>query len=588
MNIQTKEPEMREHIFEQVHIRRSVLAGFALAAVVLLAMFAHAASPAIQAQTASNDCFGGALSDDPIHCEVFEWAHNTGVIEVDAVYRVGKALHIFLTQADHRNEAVLKKMLAKTQEVARRTGEHGCVLEPELCDAGVLVAEPLDISGYILPVPSVYKNIRLFQGGAEARRSFPGWRAFQELWPEASDGVSGTAGTDGDFDISGVDRTSFPALADNCYRLVFHHSDVNSACRMWDDYSSLRIANIYSDTWNDKVYFYVKAGTGEEEVRVATAKTVLMNSQPDTFTEDRLVVVSVPHDFEELWRWSLVLDRFANSSGNTLGITHVELDFNTLPGIEEDQRYLFPSKDAPDLTSYIMEHEGNVADGLRWRLIIEVETFDFEKTVAGLPRLLKQLEIPDSAVGLILEQNHRIARRAQAEPITVDLVKIPEVPLDRLDSAPPTPVGNVDIEPDVPLDQPAGDAAPPTTVAAVDIESEVPDEQPAYDASPPTTVADVDIEPEVPLDQPAGDAAPPTTTTDADIEPEVSQDQTAGDAVLTPTASGDVPLPPTVGNDSALRFWWVWAAAGFAVLAAALGGTLAFRRRSASEDRPTT
>ena len=123
---------------------------------------------------------------------------------MDAVYRVGGALYIFLTQADHLDAtAVLKTMLAKTQEVARRTGEHGCVLEHELCDVGVLVAEPLDISGYILPVPSVYKNIRLFPGGAEARRSFPGWQAFQELWPEASGGVSGATGTEGDFDISG-------------------------------------------------------------------------------------------------------------------------------------------------------------------------------------------------------------------------------------------------------------------------------------------------------------------------------------------------------------------------------------------------
>ena len=174
----------------------------------------------------------------------------------------------------------------------------------------------------------------------------------------------------------------------------------------------------------------MKAVTGEQEARVAAAKAAVLSKNPGFYTDDQVVVVAVPHDFQELWRWSLVLDRFANSSGNTLGITHVELRFNWLLGIDEDQRYLFPSEDAPDLTSYIREHEGNVADGLRVRLIIRVETFDFEKTVAGLPRLLKQLEIPDSAVGLILEQNHRIARRAQAEPITVDLAKIPDFPLE--------------------------------------------------------------------------------------------------------------------------------------------------------------
>ena len=146
-------------------------------------------------------------------------------------------------------------------------------------------------------------------------------------------------------------------------------------------------------------------------------------------------------------------------------------------------------------------------------------TLEFEKTVAGLPRLLKQLEIPESAVGLILEVKHRLPERAFTEPGVSD--------------------GNV---------------------------------------------AQLDIA-KLPLDLP--DIVLPTAVGDVDIEPDLAQDQTAGDAVLTPTASGDVPLPPTVGNDFALRFWWIWAAAAFAVLATGLGGILAFRRRSTSEDGPT-
>lgn len=361
----------------------------------------------------SSDCFGGALSSDPIHCEVFEWAHNEGVVDVDAVYRAGKALYIYLTQTEELDDAARKKMLAKSQEVAQRTGEYECVLAPRLCGSGVLSAGR--DGGYILPKSSVYQTIEVFPGGAEARRSSPGWQVFQQFWPEYAGGVGGATGTADDFDISEVDRTNFLMLIGNCSSLVTEAPRLNNACRMWEKYPGLEIASKETDTWNDKVYVYVKADAEEEESKGAAAKTALMNSQPDYYTEDRLVVVPVPHDFEELWRWSLVLDRFANSSGNTLGITRAMLGFNELGGLGKDREYVFPLEDAPDLTDYIREHEG-FPDGSRWRLIIQVETLDFENTFAGLSRLLRQLEIPESAVGLIFEKKHHLAERGQLEP----------------------------------------------------------------------------------------------------------------------------------------------------------------------------
>ena len=162
----------------------------------------------------SSDCFGGALSSDPIHCEVFQWAHNEGVVDVDAVYRAGKALYIYLTQTEELDDAARKKMLAKSQEVAQRTGEYECVLAPRLCGSGVLSAGR--DGGYILPKSSVYQTIEVFPGGAEARRSSPGWQVFQQFWPEYAGGVGGATGTADDFDISEVDRTNFLMLIGNC------------------------------------------------------------------------------------------------------------------------------------------------------------------------------------------------------------------------------------------------------------------------------------------------------------------------------------------------------------------------------------
>ena len=239
---------------------------------------------------------------------------------------------------------------------------------------------------------------------------------FEQLWPEVTGVVGGASGGDDDFDISGVDRTNLPNLRGNCGSSpVVDDAGLNDVCWMWERHPGLGIANFYDDTWNDKVYVYVKARAGEEAAKIAAAKTTLMNWQPEDFTNDRLVVVAVPHDLEELWRWSLVLERFANSSGNTLGITDARLYFNELGGLGKDRKYLFPLEDAPDLTDHVLERDG-FPDGLLWRLIIHVETLEFEKTVAGLPRLLRQLEIPESAVGLIYEKEHVLAERAYPEP----------------------------------------------------------------------------------------------------------------------------------------------------------------------------
>ena len=243
---------------------------------------------------------------------------------MDAVYRAGNALHIYLTQSDRLDDATLERMLGKSQEVARRTGEHDCVLESLLCASGELGSN--QVPGYILPKSPAYDVIEILPGGAEARRSSPGWQTFQQLWPEAAEGAGGATGTGRDFDISGVDRTTFPTLRGNCDSLVNDAGRLHFSCLYWDGFPSLRIAAIEHETIDGKVYVYVKVAAGEDEAaKLTAARAALMRDQPDYHTEERLAVVAVPHDFEELWRWSLVLDRFAHSSGNTLGITLAEL-----------------------------------------------------------------------------------------------------------------------------------------------------------------------------------------------------------------------------------------------------------------------
>ena len=78
----------------------------------------HAAGP-------SDDCFGGALSDDALHCYVLQKAHDEGIIVVDAVYRGGKVLFVYLDQTNYvevggkQNQAIREI----AQEYPRDTGE---------------------------------------------------------------------------------------------------------------------------------------------------------------------------------------------------------------------------------------------------------------------------------------------------------------------------------------------------------------------------------------------------------------------------------------------------------------------------------
>ena len=71
----------------------------------------------------------------------------------------------------------------------------------------------------------------------------------------------------------------------------------------------------------------VKTPPGEEEQVATTTRKVLAERNPQ-LSQDNIVIIPVKYDFEDLWRWQLVLDRFAASSGNTIGIVQAEVGLN--------------------------------------------------------------------------------------------------------------------------------------------------------------------------------------------------------------------------------------------------------------------
>ena len=64
------------------------------------AFLAAHSSPVAQAGDPPGDCWGGALSADPLHCYVLDQAHSAGVIDVEAMYEASRVLHVYLTQTD--------------------------------------------------------------------------------------------------------------------------------------------------------------------------------------------------------------------------------------------------------------------------------------------------------------------------------------------------------------------------------------------------------------------------------------------------------------------------------------------------------
>ena len=67
-----------------------------LAAGILSLFLGIYSIPVIHAEEPPDDCWGGTLSADPLHCHVIDEAHREGIIEVEGIYDDGNgALYIF-------------------------------------------------------------------------------------------------------------------------------------------------------------------------------------------------------------------------------------------------------------------------------------------------------------------------------------------------------------------------------------------------------------------------------------------------------------------------------------------------------------
>ncbi len=393
---------MSSHISKSVRSRWYVpsialaMTAFAIAALAIYAV------PSVHAAPPPGDCWGGALSDDPLHCRVLEEAQRDGIIEVETIYEGGGVLYVYLAQNAPVGDEVYLYIKTKGKEC---DGLYGC-------ESGVLSVYTEDHLGYTLPRLAVYQDIMLRPGGADAVRSERGWAAFKQLWPEAGAGAGGAGGAagaggpsgSGSFDVSDIDLVNIPEV--DCA----HPRSWSSSCNQWQRLPSLGIAGWHKEDLGQKRYVQVKA-TSDDDPKVQAARERILQKYRK-MTEDDLEIIPVKYDYEELWRWSHMVDRFVSSRGNTIGIREAWVDTNDARGFGAKDVVVFPLDDLKALP-YMNDPEwGPYRDWASARETVVVSVLDAQRAEEALPDLLRQLGIPLDAVGMIVQFDETPPSRA--------------------------------------------------------------------------------------------------------------------------------------------------------------------------------
>ena len=382
-----------------------LLAALLLTAYSSAIPLAHAQeSDAPAATPPAGDCWGGVLSDDPLHCYALEEAQRDGVIVVEGLYLVGNELRVYFRFAsDSTTYFALPDILrANAREfaiqhpgrVTYNFGDHRCSGgDGEASFRDCILDYTFTSEGPIFPWDSSYDVITFHTGGAKGRKQAAGWASWRQLWPADSPGATGTSGT---FDVSDVDTTNFPEI--ECAP-----PNQTQSCAQYTDHPDWGIAGIHAGGGR-KTYVQVKAIKGEEAAAEAALRAKMKQSGIKVaYDANRIIVIPVKYDYKQFWQWSVVLDRFAISSSNTIGITGAHVGENG-GGYEVTIFPLNDLQDAGENTSSLRE-------------TIHVWAIDPQRVVDALPTLLPLLGIPIDAVGVVGRVHGLRAELIQPQPL---------------------------------------------------------------------------------------------------------------------------------------------------------------------------
>ena len=338
------------------------------------------------------DCWNGVLSDDPLHCYILEEAQRTGHIDIVAIYlaRERGPLYIFLSQTRPIREYVGRFLKAKAHEHLRSAGRCGNYTGDDRTRCFDEILDRKSLSPLwrnfqywsALPESRGYEEILLRVGGTDGRRSVPGWASWSLVWPAGGRSARVSSG----LDVSDVDVTNVPDP--DCSRDF--PGIMLPSCRVWEARRETGVAGLHfnREVESTTMYFQVKSPLPEKEVRLKNLKREVSRG----FNPKRRPVEIIPvrYDFGQLWRWSVILNRFSLSVGNTVGIVRAKVDLNY--SVYGDSRDVWINGVEP----------AGLGEWLHVRNILIVYALDRDAAVATFPELLPQLGIPIDAVGLVL------------------------------------------------------------------------------------------------------------------------------------------------------------------------------------------
>ena len=403
--------------------RRFGAAWVGAALAVVFAVQAWAPSAEAQARSGGapppGDCWGGVLSGDPLHCYVFEEAQKAGLMKVDSMYLApGLApLYVYLEQSELASAELMKFLHDKTFEYMAQPGKEPDSYGAADCDGltgrswyrcvDKALGYPTwtvfsSMASLRFPPSLEYPAIALRVGGGEARRSVGGWASWKQLWPvPVGGGASGSTG----FDVSDVDLTNVPGA--DC-----HTGTMALSCLAWVALAGAEpgFAGMHAHDYGDTIYVQTTtpipkdpAGLEALKRRLAPAfeESILHWSRISRGESYKVEFIPVKYNFGQLWRWNVILDRFALSAGNTVGIdagwvrTNAEFD----DGRHPEYTWLNGVQPAGS--------DGATHNWDRVRNILAVMTLDPAATIVAFPTLLPALGIPLDAVGLVIRADDR-------------------------------------------------------------------------------------------------------------------------------------------------------------------------------------
>lgn len=413
-----------------MHERMSLIKWWILVPVV--GITAVVAGSSILALTTNapplGNCFEGILSQDPLHCYGLEQSQNRGLIDVETVYAADGVLYFSLRQDTDVADSVYDFIKAKSYEFYDRWPSHVpvnpgydlCVGVRELTYRQCYLEETAWVADFMLPQSMVYDEIRFHTGGETARVLLPGWASWRQVWPATAAGASGSSETPTTFDVSDVDMTNLPV--DACPEVIY--ASVAEVCSRDRDVA-------LSIVGRHKGYFQIK-DPPTDEAGLAALKEILVpcysKAGPCTYmatttvtsivdgvethtatrTEvhfdsaggGKIAIIPVKYSWEELVGWAEILDRFATSRGNVIGIKAAKLGDNRPLGYAAVEEVIWP---LDDLGPAGYSSPGFI-DSSDIRDTIVVLAGDAQRVADALPTLLPLLGIPVDAVGLVVAE----------------------------------------------------------------------------------------------------------------------------------------------------------------------------------------